>query len=182
MFYQGSKKLKTSLWVFAGFLISIIWLAEGSAQNLPVQAAGTKPQVKIKHASNLATDGDEASKKQIPVLMFFSMNHCPYCIEVEEDYLKPMLRNAAYDDKVIIRKIKIDGTDSMKDFNGKDRDIEEFSDEYNISMVPTLILVDSNGNKLVPPIIGIANAHFYSHDLDRAIEKSRQKIRTFAKR
>lgn len=164
--------------------LSLFWvMGDSSAKNLAVDAnTSSLPPIEIKHGSNLVADANEANKKQVPVLMFFSMTHCAYCIEVEEDYLKPMLRNAAYDNKVIIRKIKIDGTDSMKDFNGKERDIEEFSDDYNISMVPTLILVDSNGNKLVPPIIGIANTHFYSHDLDRAIEESTQKIRTLAKR
>ncbi len=110
------------------------------------------------------------------------MKHCPFCIEVEEDYLKPILRNAEYDGKVIIRKIRIDGTDSVQDFNGKERDADEFGDEYNVSMVPTLILVDAHGNKIAPAIIGIANAHYYSSELDTAIDASTQKIRTIAKR
>lgn len=162
-------------------VLSLFWLVEGSAEGIKTQN-DLLPPVVIKNGADLASDGHEASEKQIPVLMFFSMNHCPFCIEVEEDYLKPMLRNAEYDGKIIIRKIKIDGIDTVRDFAGKEHDADDFGDIYNVSMVPTVILVDSKGKKISPPIIGISNAHYYSDELDRAIDASTLKIRTFAKR
>ena len=168
--------------LFVAIALSLFWMIESPAEGLSSQAKGSLPHVLIKNGSDLATDGQEASKKQIPVLMFFSMKHCPFCIEVEEDYLKPMLRNSEYDNKIIIRKIRIDGTDTVRDFADKEHDADDFGDIYNISMVPTLILVDSHGKKISPSIIGIANAHYYSHELDKAIDASTQKIRTFAKR
>ena len=180
MFSLYSKKLKSGL-ILTLTALSLFWIMESSAKGLVV-VDEPLPYVAIKNGSNLAADAREASNKQIPVLMFFSMKHCPFCIEVEEDYLKPILRNAEYDGKIIIRKIRIDGTDSVRDFNGKERDAEEFSDDYNVSMVPTLILVDAYGNKLAPAIIGITNAHYYSHELDTAIDASTQKIRAIAKR
>ena len=181
MFSLSSKKLKSGLlFVFAA--LSLFWIMDSSAKSLVSEAEEPLPYVVIKDGSNLAGDARESSKKQIPVLLFFSMKHCPFCIEVEEDYLKPMLRNAEYDGKVIIRKIRIDGTDSVQNFNGKERDADEFGDDYNVSMVPTLILVDAHGNKLAPAIIGIANAHYYSSELDNAIDASTQKIRAIAKR
>ena len=182
MFSQASTKLKSSLWLIAVAILSFSLVIEGSAKDLSKQANKRVTDVTLKKATNLASDARDASEKQIPVLMFFSMNHCPYCIEVEEDYLKPMLRNTEYDDKVIIRKIKIDGTDDIRDFTGKERDVEEFSDEYNISIVPTVILVDSKGKKIAPPIKGITNSHYYSYNLDKAIDQSTKRIRTLARR
>ena len=173
---------KSASVLFAAVALSLFWLIEGAAEGLRFQETSTLPYVEIKKGNDLATDGEEAGKKQIPVLMFFSMAHCPFCIEVEEDYLKPMLRNSAYDNKVIIRKIRIDGIDTVRDFAGKEHQAEDFGDLYNVSMVPTLILVDANGKKISPSIIGIANAHYYSDELDKAIDASTQKIRTFAKR
>ncbi|MCK5386914.1 MAG: thioredoxin fold domain-containing protein [Gammaproteobacteria bacterium] len=181
MFSLSSKKLKSGL-LFMFAALSIFWIMDSSAKGLVTEVEEPLPYVVIKDGSNLAGDARESSKKQIPVLLFFSMKHCPFCIEVEEDYLKPMLRNAEYDGKVIIRKIRIDGTASVRDFSGKERDADEFSDDYNVSMVPTLILVDAHGYKLEPAIIGIANAHYYSSELDTAIDASTQKIRTIAKR
>lgn len=157
---------------FTGF--SFLWGAATSADVLS--------PVTIKDSTNLVADGRESSKKQIPILMFFSMKHCPYCREVEEDYLKPMLRNSDYDNKVIIRKVRIDSNGDVIDFFGKEQDVEDFSDSYNVSMVPSLMLVDSQGNELVEPIIGIKNSHYYSADLDAAIKSSTQKIRAIVKR
>jgi thioredoxin-related protein len=186
MFLLASKKYKISLWFLAASL-SLVWIIESTAAGLfdyeeSAKAQGSLPYVVLKEGANLAGDGSEASEKQIPILMFFSMEHCPYCMEVEEDYLKPMLRNSEYDSKVLIRKIRLDGENVVKDFAGAERDPGEFSDEYNVSMVPTLILVDSRGKKIAPPIIGIRNSHYYSSELDDAIDASTRILREIAKR
>ena len=138
--------------------------------------------MKLGDGSDLVADASEARQKQVPIVLFFSMEHCPFCIEVEEDYLKPMLRNVDYDEKVIIRKIKIDDYKFVKDFNGKDREADEFSEQYNVSMVPTVVLVDANGQKIAPAIIGIKNSHYYSAELDELIDSSISKLRAIAKR
>lgn len=168
------------LLICAAFSLSGIKLSY--AEEFLEQSEESLPYVVLKAGADLKADGSEANKKQIPVLMFFSMEHCPFCKEVEEDYLKPMLRNVEYDDKVIIRKIKIDESDAISDFKGSQRDPGEFSEEYNVSMVPTLVLVDHKGKKLSPPIRGIANRHYYSAELDIAIDASTQKMRVIAKR
>ena len=183
MFSFASKKLKSFL-VLAIAGLSLVWIVDGSAESTAVSTheIASLPHVILKEGVDLTLDAKESSKKQIPILMFFSMEHCPYCIEVQEDFLKPMLRNSEYDSKVIIRKMRIDSDGVVRDFKGNERDPGDFSDDYNVSMVPTLVLVDSQGNKIAPPIIGIANSHYYSAELDDAIEASTQKIRALAKR
>ena len=140
------------------------------------------PKVVIKSGADLQADASQARNKQVPVLLFFSMEHCPFCAVVEEDFLKPMLRNSDYADKVIIRKIKIDDSHFVKDFAGESREADEFSDDYNVSMVPTIVLVDANGNVVSPAIKGIRNEHYYSAELDDAIDSSIHKIRALAKK
>lgn len=186
MFSLRSKKFNPVLWSIAASL-SLVWVVDSQADGLfdraeIIQTQNFLPPVAIKKGSDLVKDGREASEKQIPVLMFFSMEHCPFCIEVEEDYLKPLLRNTEYEGKVLIRKIKIDGIETVRDFNGEERDAGELGDDYNVSMVPTLILVDSHGKQIAPAIIGIRNSHYYSSELDDAIDASMQKIRAIAKR
>lgn len=139
-------------------------------------------KVEVKQVSDLVMDGHEARKKQVPVLVMFSMTHCGYCRQVEEDFLKPMLRNAEYEGKVLIRKIVLDSNKSLIDFKGKRSDPEDLSDEYHVSMVPTLILFDASGKKLSGPIIGLANPYYYGGELDAAIDASLLKIRAIAQR
>ena len=159
-----------------------MWVVNSQAENTSRQSNSDLPHVVLEQGSNFVKDAKTADNKQVPILVMFSMNHCPYCVEVEEDYLKPMLRNKEYEDKVIIRKVRLDGTDDMINFAGKEIDPNDFSDAYSVSMVPTIVLVDANGKQLAPSIIGITNAHYYSDELDKSIDKSLQRIRDVAKR
>ncbi len=146
--------------------------------SISLRAEQGVPDVVLTTASNLQTDAQLSDNKKAPVLLFFSMKHCPYCREVEEEFLKPMLRNHDYDNKVIIRKVKLDEVDSLISFNGKEMDIEDFQDLYNVSMVPVVMLVDANGKLLTKEITGIANVHYYSAELDDKIERAQQKLRS----
>lgn len=181
MFLSKSKKLNLSV-IALTLVLSAAWWMDAAATDSPIKMSDGLPPVTIEEGNNLRADGKLANKKQIPVLLFFSMEHCPFCREVEEDYLKPMLRNAEYDSKVIIRKVRLDSEGKTIDFKGKAQDTADVGARFNVSMVPTLVLVDSQGNKVSAPIIGIANSHYYSAELDIAIENSTQKIKTLAKR
>ena len=171
-----SWKQRTDSTLFALFMLGL-WLISA-----PLQAAEADelPPVTLGIASNLEADAALAADKQAPVLLFFSMKHCPYCREVEEDFLKPMLRSGDYENKVVIRKVKLDGIDSVISFDGREMDIEDFQDRYNVSMVPTLILVDKNGRPLAPEIVGIANRHYYGAELDNLIDSALNKLRALA--
>jgi len=163
-------------------VLSLSGISAKAVDNTSVEADGVLPYVALKSGKDLESDSTQARDKQVPVLLFFSMEHCPFCVTVEEDFLKPMLRNSEYDSKVVIRKIKIDDNHFVKDFNGQSRDPGEFSEEYNVSMVPTLVLVNANGKMISPAIRGIRNTHYYSAELDDAIDASILKIRALAKR
>ena len=163
-------------------VLSFSGMSASAVDNLPAQTEDVLPYVALKSGADLKADATEARDKQVPVLLFFSMEHCPFCNTVEEEFLKPILRNSEYDSKVVIRKIKIDDNHFVKDFNGKSRDPGEFSEEYNVSMVPTLVLVNAKGKRISPAIIGIRNTHYYSAELDEAIDASILKIRSLAKR
>lgn len=182
MFSSISTNLLTRILAYSAILLLVSWVAMSSAENLNNYEADSLPYVKLGDGSNLLADAAEARDKQVPILLFFSMEHCPFCIEVEEDYLKPILRNAEYDDKVIIRKVKIDDSKFVHDFAGKDREADEFSEQYNVSMVPTIVLVDATGKKIAPSLVGIKNAHYYSAELDEIIDSSIVKLRAIAKR
>lgn len=140
------------------------------------------PPVTVKQGSDLTAEAKEARDNKVPVLILFAMEHCPYCLVVEEEFLKPMLRNAEYGKKVIIRKVKIDSGSSLRDFSGKQRDAGEFSEDYNVSLVPTVVLVDAEGKKLAPSIVGLSNRYYYGGDLDNAIDASLLRLRAIAKR
>lgn len=135
------------------------------------------PPVSIINSSNLSSDGALSQQTQKPILLFFAMEDCSYCHYVEEEHLKPMLRNHQYRSKVIIRRIMADSYGSIIDFNGQPISSRDLSTRYGAYLTPTVIFVDHAGNKLAPSIYGVRNTEYYGLDLDQGLEHSLRKIR-----
>ncbi len=112
----------------------------------------------------------QSEQRRLPILLMFSAEYCSYCVRVEEEFLKPMLRSGDYEDKVLIRKIKIDRFDKIRDFDGKSIAIEAFSSRYNVYVTPTIVFLDSSGAQLAPKRVGLSTPDFYGGYLDQSIE------------
>ncbi|MCK5334812.1 MAG: thioredoxin fold domain-containing protein [Gammaproteobacteria bacterium] len=126
--------------------------------------------IDIPKAVNLQKDGIFAQEKGIPVLLEFTMNGCPFCEEVEEEVLRPMLISGDYDNKVIVRNVMIDEDTEITDFNGETITYEELASRYNVFVAPTLVLVQGNGKAMGIEMVGVTTIDFYGAYLDQAIE------------
>ena len=135
------------------------------------------PPVSIINSADLRSDGQIAQHSQKPILILFAMQGCSYCQYVEEEHLKPMLRNANYRSKVIIRRIMTDSYGSITDFNGATISSQDLSTRYGAYLTPTVVFVDHEGNKLVPGIHGVRNTEYYGLDLDEGLDRSLLTIR-----
>lgn len=134
------------------------------------------PPVTIMQVSNLQADGQQAGQRHVPILILFAQHGCEWCHYVEEDQLKPMLRNADYRAHVIIRQVMLDGMSNITDFDGKPISTDRLAARYNASLTPTVVFVDSSGRQLVPNIVGVSNTEMYGGDLDQGLSQSEQII------
>lgn len=134
-------------------------------------------EVRVPAARDLQADAEVAREKQLPILVLFSSSSCGYCTIVREDFLEPMLKNAAYRDKVIIRIVSIDDGGSLRDFNGNKLDPGAFSDQHNVFLTPTVKLFAPDGTETVPALVGLYTVDFYGGYLDIAIEESLAQLR-----
>ena len=105
----------------------------------------------------------------------FSIQSCPYCAIVREEFLEPMKISGDYENKVVMRIIKMDAH-SLIDFNGHKIKLSELTRRYKITMAPTVILVDTNGQLLSEPLVGITTRDYYGGYLDQAIDDALKKI------
>mgnify|MGYP000597364203 CR=1 FL=1 len=160
------------------FLLSSLLLGYSSSWASDYFYNEDLPPVKIINTADFRVDSRLAIKNQAPILILFAMEDCAYCHFVEEEHLKPMLRNPAdYGDKVIIRRVMTDDFDTLIDFDGKEISNMDFSARYGAYYSPTVVFLDHNGKRL-SLILGVRNTDFYGGDLDNSIELSLQKIRT----
>jgi thioredoxin-related protein len=152
-------------WLFPALFLSIFAFQAFS----PVaEAEGAS----IPQAINLQKDSIFAQEKGIPVLLEFTMRGCPFCEEVENEVLRPMLISGDYDNKVIVRNVMIDEETEITDFNGQKITYEELASRYNVYVAPTLVLVHGNGKAMGIEMVGVTTIDFYAAYLDQAIDKA----------
>lgn len=152
-------------------------LAIGSAIVLAKPIPKDKYEVQL--SEDLYKDAQLAKQKGVPLVVMFSQDGCLYCGIVKYNFLRPMLINKDYDNKVIIREVKIDSFDDVKNFDGKMIPSDELATDIRAYLTPTVIVFDANG-KIHHRIVGLVNEHYYSAELDAAIDKTYSHINQVA--
>ena len=138
-------------------------------------------KVKLERVDDLYPLGQEAAKRNIPILLMFTSNSCPWCQRVEKEFLLPMLRDDFYRDQVIIRKYILYRGGTIRDFDGQEIKSSSFSFRYNVGLTPTLLFLDSKGNMLTKKILGFSNEYYYGDYLEEALDRAYAKLNPGAK-
>ena len=124
-------------------------------------------------ASDLTRDAKLVSKGNRILMIEFSREYCGYCRLLEDEFLKPMLRNAAYGEKVVIRSISLSDNDTLIDFEGNTISADEFAGKYGVYVTPTLLFLDQNGLEVSDKLIGIWSVDFFGGYIDERIDSAR---------
>jgi len=133
---------------------------------------GYLPPVDIRPVDDFAALGELANETGSIILLEMTATHCEYCILLEEEVLKPMLRSGDYDNKVLIRQLKIDSNLNITDFDGSTTTPVELSSRYRIAVTPTLLILNEHGHELTRRIIGVQSLDFYAGLVDVALNKA----------
>ena len=168
---------KSAFFVWSALLALLLCAAVFTFANADMDDDEDLPPVHLPVFTDLQAVADEARERKLPILIMFSMDGCGYCIVVEEEFLKPMLRSGDYTDRVIMGMVKYDGVSSVRDFDGRMIPVGDLAVRYGAPVTPTVIFVDPNGKELSPKVIGMTTVHFYGGDLDNGINQSLQKMR-----
>ncbi len=154
------KNLFRALIVFAALLGVVTWAQSGSRD-----AEG--------ELLREITDLREEAAHGLPILVEFALHACPYCRVAEEEFLKPMIRSGAYEDRVLIRKLSMDRR-TVIDFDGQEISTHELAARYGARMAPTVVVLSPEGELLSRPVVGLKTVDFYGGYLDRAIDEAEQ--------
>ena len=120
---------------------------------------------------NLQTLSKEMGTKRLGLLVMFHASYCEYCERLEEDLLLPMLRSGEYDEKILLRKIQIDSSDDLINFNGKKITTSQISSLYGAEMTPTLVFLDASGEEQSERILGYTTPDLFSAYVDKGIDE-----------
>ena len=138
----------------------------------------TLPYVEIKRATDFSLLAETARAEEKIILLEVSASYCEYCEMLEEEFIKPMLRNSDYTADVLIRKIDMDGYYPITDFSGNNTSPDKFTRDLKVLLTPTLLFFDGNGNEVSPRILGINSVELYGGYLDDGLTAGLKKIRS----
>ena len=102
-----------------------------------------------------------------------SQEWCPYCDQIKDEILNPMLRSGEYDDQVVLAEFKIDSEHSVRGFDGLEVGSNELARRYRVRVTPTLLFLDAQGRELTDRLRGINTPEFFGFYVDRAILRAR---------
>ncbi len=142
-----------------------------SAAEIPLHAA-VVPQVQ-----DLRADARDAAARGLPILLMFASDTCTYCMQLENDYLKPMLASGEYADRLLLRKVLIRDTRTITDFDGATVEAGELARRYRVDFVPTLVFVDAQGRELAERLVGLSSTDFYWGYLLQGIDTAHKQLR-----
>lgn len=140
-------------------------------------ALQSSPEPQVMPARDLAAIAYEARQRGLPIALVVSMDHCPWCERLEEDFLKPMLLSGDYVDRVIMCKLDLDSSLTVRDFEGRETTGRRIAEHYGVSLAPTVLLLGHRGEELVPRLTGLTTPDFYGGYLDAAIDESIARLR-----
>ena len=110
-------------------------------------------------------------EKNLGLVLMLHAEHCPYCIQMENEILSPMIKSGEYEKKVIIRKLQIDEARDVTDFSGNTVEPSDISDRFKAFVTPTLVFLDHQGNERVKQMVGINTVELFGAYLDIEIDK-----------
>jgi thioredoxin-related protein len=140
-------------------------------------AACSRAHEPLPAALDLRTDGGEARRAGLPIVLFFHSRRCPYCREVEADYLRPLLAENAGRPRFVLRAVEIDAGRPLTDFAGQATTQQAFSRQQGVALVPHLRFVGPDGAVLAPDLVGLTLRDFYGGYIEDAIAQAGEKLR-----
>lgn len=132
--------------------------------------------VAMQQVTDLREEASLSRAHKLVIVLEFSSEDCTYCHKLETLFLLPMQRNADYDDKILVRSISLDEFNSVIDFDGRSIATGEFAERYGVSLTPTLLFLDANGNEISERLVGIWSEDFYGGFIDDRIDEARQRL------
>lgn len=123
-------------------------------------------------ARDLAADARLAAARQMPIMVFFTSESCPYCREVENLYLRPMQARGTYRGRLLLRVVEVGGGTPLTDFAGGQVNHGLFARRERVAFTPVIRLYDAAGRELTPSLVGYTTPDFYLGYLEQAIEQA----------
>lgn len=152
-----TRRIVTAINLLAGVLVGLCVL-EVFASELP-------------KTTDLRQAAMKAGKSGEVLVLYVSMEDCPYCAKLEAELL-----NAAYakGELDMVHFVELEWADlQITDFDGSRVSTGSLMEQYGVVVTPTVLFLGSSGEELSDRLVGYQSREFYWHYLMEGIAQSR---------
>ena len=82
-----------------------------------VMAIEAAAQGELRIANDLHGLGRESDRRTIPVVLFFSSEHCEYCDLVRDEFLNHLATDPAFVNRLLLREVRMNSVRPLFDFS-----------------------------------------------------------------
>jgi thioredoxin-related protein len=134
-----------------------------AALSLPAEASGFG----LPRVDDLQRAIQNAQAKSMPVVVMVTLEGCPYCKIVRQNYLPEYL-----DKGVPILELNLSASDRIRDEQGQPTSCRDWANAKNIRIAPTLVWLGKGGQELVSRLPGMSSRDFYGAYLDDRMQQA----------
>lgn len=131
----------------------------------PVGAA----QTALPAAKSLVDELALALKGGSPLVVMVSLDGCPYCKTVRENYLSPLREQEG----LVVVQVDMRSAAPLLDFNSVTRTHDQLVRAWAITMAPTLLFFGPAGVEVAPRLVGVSSRDYYGAFLDERLAQAR---------
>jgi hypothetical protein len=126
----------------------------------------------IPSAKSLLVEISLALKTASPLLVFISLDHCPFCKIARENYLIPLMSEQS----IYIVQVSFGHLTSVTDMRGHVITQDQMIRAWGVKVAPTVLFVGRGGKEVAPRLTGGSTSDFYGAYLDERLRLARAEI------
>jgi hypothetical protein len=126
----------------------------------------------IPSAKSLQFEIAAALKALSPLVVFVSLDNCPFCKIARNNYLIPLMSEQA----VPIVQVNFRHATSVVDWHGNTTTQDQLIRAWGVKVAPTVLFLGKEGREVAPRLVGGSTSDFYGAYLEERIRTARMTI------
>lgn len=147
------------------------WLGVILVGLFSINAASATPR-DIPEAKSFQTEISAAIKAGHPLIVFISLDNCPFCKIAKNNYLIPLMNEQS----IPIVQVNFRNSASVTDARGLVLTQDQLIRAWGVKVAPSVLFLGKEGKEIAPRLTGGSTSDFYGSYLDERIRTAQAAI------
>lgn len=130
------------------------------------------PLSEIPAAKSLKAEIAAAINMRSPLVVFVSLDNCPFCRIARNNYLIPLMNEQS----IPIVQVNFRHATPLFDWNGKATTQDQLVRAWAVKAAPTVLFLGKDGREVAPRLVGGSTSDFYGAYLDERMSLAQAAI------